>query len=107
VQSYISMFDRFCPHKEGDNVRLSKDYPVEKNSGWWCSRHLMKKGTKATIVERGYSDGKFTFGIQFKDGNTWIDPDSDEIRLSNREGGIFTFREEDLISGWRGKSNAT
>ena len=90
IDSYLSMFERFCPYKIGDSVRLSKDVIVDENSGWWNCRHFLKKGAVATVKERGYSRGKFTFYIEFYD-ETWIDRNGDERPVSSKH--TFHFGE--------------
>lgn len=72
VDSYISMFERFCPFDIGDRVQLKEDVDVDKCSGWISSKHFLGKGAIATVKERGYADGHFTFHIMFDD-ESWID----------------------------------
>ena len=80
-ESYLSMFDRFCPHDVGDRVELTKNVPVEQSSGWYPSRHFLIQGGKGTIQSRGYRDGKFSFDVEFDD-ETWIDSNGDEQEVS-------------------------
>ncbi len=72
ADSYMSMFERFCPFQEGERVELVKDVPVKNSSGWNHCRHFLIRGGKATINGCGYSDGKFMFDVVFDD-ETWID----------------------------------
>ena len=71
ADSYISMFERFCPYKEGDEVELLKDVPCE-GSGWSSCKHFLIRGATATVHSCGYNDGKFTFDVIF-DEESWID----------------------------------
>lgn len=72
ADSYISIFNRFCPFKEGDRVELLRD-----NTGWDTCRHFLIRGGKATVEGCGYRDGKFVFDVIFDD-ETWIDGDGKE-----------------------------
>jgi len=76
ADSYISLFERFCPYEVGDRVELLKDVPCD-GSGWYTCRHFLIRGAKATVHSRGYSDGNFTFDVIF-DKESWID-DSGEV----------------------------
>lgn len=72
VASYLSLFDRFCPFKVGDQVVLARDVVVDRESGWYSSRHFLVKGSKGEVRGRGYSDGMFCFNIVFDD-ESYID----------------------------------
>lgn len=90
IISYVSMFDRFCPFKEGDKVELVKNIPMDKESGWYSNRHFMIWGAKATVLERGYHDGMFTFGVMF-DNETRIDLNGNEQPVEHKH--IFHISE--------------
>jgi len=70
ADSYISIFERFCPFEEGDRVELVKDVPCE--GGWSSCRHFLIREAKATVHARGYSNDKFSFDVIF-DEESWID----------------------------------
>lgn len=77
VDSYISMYERFCPYDIGERVQLKEDVDTDKASGWKGSKHFLIKGAMATIKERGYANGYFTFHIMFDD-ESWIDSEGEE-----------------------------
>ena len=77
AESYLSMFERFCPFQIGDRVEMLRDVEVKESSGWYTCRHFLIRGGKATINNRGYSNGKFSFDVVFDD-ETWIDGNGDE-----------------------------
>ena len=93
VESYLSMFDRFCPFEEGDRVELIEDYDTSNSPGWASSKHFLIKGSKATVSDRGYRDGYFTFSVVF-DNETWVDRNGCEQPVSNKH--TFGFRESRL-----------
>jgi len=77
MDSFLSIYDRFCPFEVGDRVELVKNIPVDESSGWYSCRHFLIQGAKATIRRRSYSDDKFTFDVEF-DEETWIGQDGVE-----------------------------
>lgn len=84
----------FAKFKAGNEVVLKETVPVnEKDSwGWMPYRHLLTKGSKATIVSVDWYNNSFRYGIQFKE-NSWIS-DNGEIKFSDGEGGLFTLSEK-------------
>jgi len=82
ADSYISIFERFCPYTDGERVELLKDVPCE-GSGWESCKHFLIRGSTATINSCGYSDGKFVFDVIFDD-ETWIDDDGNEHHVENK-----------------------
>lgn len=74
VESYLSMFDRFCPFKVGDRVALVETLDIPKDSGWYTSRHFLVRGEIGTVTQRGYRNGEFEFYVMF-DNETRIDRD--------------------------------
>lgn len=96
LQSYRSMFDRFCPYKIGDRVQLKSSCRInDPTHGWYGCRHFLVKGAKATVRERGYTDGQFTFMIEF-DNETWIDSKGKELPVTSKH--VFHFGENSLVS---------
>lgn len=93
IDSYLSMFERFCPFSVGDRVELINDVKVEEGSGWWGCKHFLVRGAKATVRERGYSNGKFSFHIEF-DRETWMDREGNEHPVTRKH--IFHFSESSL-----------
>jgi len=83
ADSYLSIFDRFCPFDAGDRVELVKNVSVSNISNWYNSRHFLIQGGKATVEARGYRDGKFSFDVVF-DNETWIDNNGDERAADNK-----------------------
>jgi hypothetical protein len=94
IQSYLSLFDRFCPFEVGDQVQLKSTCHIENiDHGWYGCGHFMVKGATAIVKERGYTDGQFTFLIAF-DVETWID-DLGEPKPVERKH-VFHFGENAL-----------
>ena len=54
LQSYTSMFNRFCPYQVGDRIKLKSDLNISDNSGWQSSKHFLIKGAIATVKDCGY-----------------------------------------------------
>jgi hypothetical protein len=95
VSSYLSMFDRFCPFKEGDRVELVKDIDVNESSGWYGSRHFLIRGSKGTVRGREYRKNMFTFDIEF-DNETWFDGKGNEHPVERKH--VFNLNETQLRS---------
>ena len=73
VNSFKSLFDRFCPYKPGDRVELNRTpkSALDPTSGWYCCRHFLVDGAKGTVHQRGYSFDQFCFDVVF-DNESWI-----------------------------------
>lgn len=71
LESYASLFNRFCPYKVGDRVQLKEDLDIPQDSGWYSSKHFLIKGAIATVREVGYRDDLFSFGLEF-DNESWV-----------------------------------
>ena len=98
IESYLSMFERFCPFKVGDRVELTKNNVIKnKSSGWYHCQHFMKKGVTATIAKRDYLDDQFCFYIIF-DNETWIDGNGFENPIKDERKHHFGFGESWLKS---------
>ena len=96
LDSYLSLFDRFCPYYIGDRVQLKRDCDIPNSAhGWYHCRHFLVKGAKATVRERGYVDGKFTFYIEFDD-ESWIDSDGIMYKKDDKNKHVFHFGEDAL-----------
>lgn len=68
LESYASLFNRFCPYKIGDRVKLREDLTIRQNSGWYGSRHFLVRGAIATVKTYGdYRQDLFYFGLEFDD----------------------------------------
>lgn len=94
IKSYLSLFDRFCPYKIGDRVQLISTLNiVDENHGWYSCRHNLIKGARATVMERGYTDGRFSFMIEF-DIETWINGKGVESPVTGKH--VFHFAENSL-----------
>ena len=89
ADSYMSMFERFCPYEVGDHVELLKDVPCA--GGWLACKHFLIRGAKGTIHARGYYDGKFSFDVIFDD-ESWID-DKGEVRPIETNKHTFSINE--------------
>ena len=78
LESYASLFNRFCPYKVGDRVQLKEDLDISQDSGWYSSKHFLIKGEIATVKEVGYRDDLFSFGLVF-DHDSWVHYRTGEI----------------------------
>ena len=67
LESYASLFNRFCPYKVGDRVQLKESLDIPEGHGWHYCRHFLVKGAIATVKKCGYRDDVFTFGLIFDD----------------------------------------
>jgi len=97
VESYLSMYDRFCPFKEGDRVMLCKTPDLSNAPGWQHCSHFLKRGAGAAVCSRGYHNGKFTFQIIFDD-ESWVNSHTGTetpVEVDKRH--QFRFSEDDLI----------
>jgi hypothetical protein len=54
LESYSSLFNRFCPRKIGDRVKLKADVQISKDSGWNGCQHFLIKGAIATVKTTEY-----------------------------------------------------
>ena len=73
LQSYASLFNRFCPYKVDDRVQLKEDLDIPQGSGWYGGKHFLIKGGIATVKTCGnYRNDLFCFGLEFDD-DSYID----------------------------------
>ena len=89
IDSYLSLYDRFCPFKIGDRVQLTKYY-TKKDTGWEHCKHFLNRGSTGKVVNRGYKEGLFIFDIVF-DNESWIDNDGVENKTKDKH--TFAFNE--------------
>jgi len=61
VKTHQEMFERFCPYKVGERVKLSKTLDIRPDSGWYGSRHFLIEGATATVIQTNFRDGLFCF----------------------------------------------
>ena len=54
-------FAQNCPFNVGDEVKI-KDLVVNKDSGWWSSRHIIKNGAIGKLEELYFYSGKI-YGV--------------------------------------------
>jgi len=97
VESYLSMYDRFCPFKVGDRVMLSKTPDLSNSPGWQHCEHFLKRGAGAVVQSRGYNNGKFTFNIMFDD-ESWVNSHDGVITpITEDKRHVFGFKEDSLV----------
>ena len=98
LNSYKSLYDRFCPFKVGDRVELSHDPKISKDNapGWMPCRHFLIKGAKGIIRGRSYYKENFVFEVEFDD-ESWIDRDGNVRLASERGKHVFSFSEKMLV----------
>jgi hypothetical protein len=96
ISCHASLFDRFCPYKEGDLVQLTKAPEIFENKayGWWGAKHFLISGAKAVVVSRGYKENMFTFGLTFEN-ETWINTSDGSLNPVDQPC-IYTFSEDFL-----------
>lgn len=84
----------FSKFKEGDRVKMAATVPVNEKEapGWWCYRHLLTKGSRATIKEVDWYEGSFRYRVLFEE-NSWMD-DQGKIKPCSSEPGLFTLSEK-------------
>lgn len=89
IDSYLSLFDRFCPFKIGDKVELVRDAKIQPGDGWYHSRHFLVKGAIGTIMARGYYQNGFAFQVSF-DNETWIDSAGEQHSVEDHHWFLFS-----------------
>lgn len=87
------LFERFCPFKMGERVQLKKTPNIPEDSGWYGSRHFLKKGSIATIRNIDTSELFFVFGLVF-DKESYFDSEGKEHLAVNKH--RYTFPENDI-----------
>ena len=88
IESFLSIFNRFCPFEIDDSVELTKAPPIEEGSGWWSCRHFLVPGAQGKITDRGYSKGKFTFHVSFEE-ESYIMPDGKRVSCPHEHRFLF------------------
>lgn len=95
LESYASLFNRFCPYKVGDRVQLIEDLDIPEGHGWYCAKHFLIKGAIATVKDVGYRDDLFSFGLEF-DNESWVHYQTREI-IPIKEGKHLLYFAENKI----------
>lgn len=72
LETYASLFNRFCPHRVGDRVQLKEDLNIPESSGWHGCRHFLIEGAIATVKACEYRNNLFYFGLEF-DEESYVD----------------------------------
>ena len=98
MKSYESLFDRFCPFKVGQKVKLTvaPDIPT-KGHGWYGSKGFLVEGAIAEVVLRDYSNDRFGFYVKFDDDH-WIDFRGNAIKTEPDRRCLFGFPEASLCA---------
>ncbi len=94
LQSYASLFNRFCPYKVGDRVQLKETLDIPEDSGWYSRRHFLIKGAIATVREIGYRNDLFSFGLVFDD-ESYIHYQSKEV-IPISDKGVYYLSENEI-----------
>jgi hypothetical protein len=97
LKNHASLFDRFCPHRIGDRVALSKDLGITQDAhpGWFPSRHFLIVGAVGTVLNADYYKTKFRFGVSFDD-DSWIDREGVVRPRSDHQRGVYVLDEDVL-----------
>lgn len=94
VESYLSMFERFCPFRVGDRVKLRATPDLTDAPGWKGSKHWLVAGAAGIVRARGYTGGAFSFDVEFDD-ESWKD-DAGVVRPTSCKH-TYGFREHFLL----------
>lgn len=94
MKSYQVLYNRLSPYKVEDKVQLIKTPHIEESSGWWMSRHFLKKGAIGTVRYTEWINGRFGYGIEFDD-QSYITSDNREVKAEEKYTYLFT---EDYIN---------
>lgn len=91
------LFERFCPFKTGQVVRLAKTPVInEQNAhGWLGSKHFLKAGALATIAERSltYKGDKFEYALIFET-ESWMDSNGHIHPVEEKNRHTYSFSED-------------
>jgi hypothetical protein len=73
VETFNSMFERFCPFRVGDRIELSYTPEItnEKSPGWRGSKHHLIEGAPGTVVSRDFVKDHFRFDVKM-DLESWV-----------------------------------
>lgn len=98
INSYGSIFNRFCPYVIGDRVRLIKAPVINDRvaPGWMGCEHFLIEGALGKITDTGYDEGKFVFGVEFDDDSYIHFQTGEVVPTSPNKRYSFRFSEEDL-----------
>jgi len=97
------LFD-FAKFKEEDKVKMAATRKVDpiKEWGWTNIRHLLKKGSRATIKAVWYEDKKFRYLIEFEE-TSWIDDNGNIKPNSDNHKTQISISEKWLTKASKGK----
>lgn len=62
---------RLCPHRLGDRVTLVAAPDIDKDSGWYHSRHILVAGRAGIVREIDWRGGQFVYAWE-PENQTWI-----------------------------------
>jgi hypothetical protein len=93
IETHASLFDRFCPFQIDDQVELTITPEISETvrHRWLGAKHFLIAGAIAVVVDRGYRDDKFLFGLKFE-GESWIDRNGTEKAIPYDR--IYYFSED-------------
>lgn len=92
IQSYQSMFDRFCPFEVGSRVKLTKT-----PTGWLGRGHFLVADAVATVAFADYYGDLFRFQLCF-DAESWFGQDGLVHFVDPNRRGLFLFAEDFISS---------
>ena len=96
LESYTSLFGRFCPHKIGDRIQLKETLDIPEGSGWYGSKHFLIEGAIATVRTCEYRNNSFCFGLVFDD-ESYVDYRSGEIKPEPEDDKHLYYLSEEKI----------
>ena len=82
-----------CPFRVDQRVQLTETPKITPTEswGWLGSKHFLVKGALATVRERDFYKGVFSFGLFFDD-ETWMDSFTKKLNPVDRKG-LYYFGE--------------
>lgn len=107
VEGYATaLFERFCPFKVGDKVKLTRTPEITETKawGWMGSKHFLVKGAVATVREIDYRSESncFEYWLEF-DNDSFINSITKEVvPIVARK--LFVFLEKDVEVAWHDKA---
>ena len=80
VKNYQALFEKYCPWKDGDEVYISKEIPIEKASGWWSHRYALRQGAIGHVNDVRFDYDRNKFCAYFRVFEThYFNSDSGEL----------------------------
>jgi hypothetical protein len=95
MECHDLLMRKYAPFKVGDIVVLTETPDIEEGSGWWCYRHFLVKGEKATVKEVSVDGTGFYAHIMFDNQTDSMNGKTYHITGDNRK--VFRFHEDGVV----------